>query len=91
MEIVQYEPDGWSMREKGKFMSDARISKRILHLGILVGAVEPAMQFYGGVLGFQEIWRGSRDGKILSWINMKVPDGGDYLEFMLYDKIPAPG
>ncbi len=90
VEIVQYEPAGWSVREKGKYMGDARISKRILHLGILVGALEPAMQFYGGVLGFQEIWRGSKDGKVLSWVNMKVPDGTDYLEFMLYDKLPAP-
>ncbi len=89
VEIVQYEPDGWSVREKGKFMGDARISNRILHLGILVGSLEPAMQFYGGILGFREIWRGSKDGKQLSWVNMKVPDGDDYVEVMLYDKLPA--
>jgi hypothetical protein len=33
------------------------------------------MKFYGGILGFQEIWRGSKDGKVLSWVNMKVPEG----------------
>ena len=58
------------------------------HLGIIVGALEPAMKFYGGILGFQEIWRGSKDGKVLSWVNMKVPEGNDYLEFMLYDQMP---
>jgi catechol 2,3-dioxygenase-like lactoylglutathione lyase family enzyme len=46
------------------------------------------MKFYGGILGFQEIWRGSKDGKVLSWVNLKVPEGNDYLEFMLYDKMP---
>ena len=83
VEIVQYEPDGWSMRDKGKYMTDARVSTRMSHLGIIVAALEPAMQFYRDILGFQETWRGSRDGKVLSWVNMKVPDGDDYIEFML--------
>jgi len=88
VEIVQYEADGWSVRETGKFMDGPRISPRITHLGIIVGALEPAMKFYRDILGFQEIWRGSKDGKVLSWVNMKVPEGNDYLEFMLYDRMP---
>ncbi len=90
VEIVQYEPDGWSVRENGKFMSSARVSDRILHLGIIVGDLKAANEFYGGILGFHEIWRGSRDGKVLSWTNMQVPYGDDYLEFMLYKDLPAP-
>ncbi|MBC8167683.1 MAG: VOC family protein [Bryobacteraceae bacterium] len=89
VEIVQYEPDGWTIRDKGKAMDGPRISTRMLHLGILVGALEPAMKFYRDILGFEEIWRGSRDPKRLDWVNMKVPDGNDYIEFMLYDQIPA--
>jgi lactoylglutathione lyase len=92
VEIVQYEPDGFSMREKGKFMDEnqggPRISRRMSHLGIIVATLEPAMKFYGGILGFKETWRGSKDGKVLNWVNMKVPDGEDYLEFMLYDQMP---
>ena len=84
VEIVEYQPDSWTRREKGKFMPDTRISTRIVHLGVLVGAVDPALKFYRDVLGFQEFWRGSSTGKVLSWINMRVPDGNDYLEFMLY-------
>ncbi len=90
VEIVQYEPDGWSMREKGKYMDDGRVSRRIMHLGILVGALEPAMQFYRDTLGFRETWRGSRDGKVLDWVNLQAPDGDDYIEFMLYKTLPAP-
>lgn len=90
VEIVQYEPDGWSMRDKGKALDGPRLSTRMMHVGILVGALEPAMRFYRDILGFEEIWRGSRDGKRLDWVNMKVPDGADYIEFMLYDQIPAP-
>jgi lactoylglutathione lyase len=48
------------------------------------------MQFYKGVLGFEEFWRGSRENKILNWINMKMPDSTDYVEFMLQDPIPEP-
>ena len=48
------------------------------------------MKFYRDLLGFQETWRGSRDEKQLNWVNMKVPDGDDYIEFMLYAQMPDP-
>ena len=90
VEIVQYEPDGWTMREAGKHMSDERISKHMMHVGIIVTDLDRANKFYGDILGFKEIWRGSKDGKVLSWTNMKVPDGDDYIEFMLYKEPPPP-
>lgn len=46
------------------------------------------MKFYRDVLGFVETWRGARDPKRLDWVNMRVPDGDDYVEFMLYDQLP---
>lgn len=88
MEIVQYEADSWTRREKGKYLPDIRISQHMAHVGVLVGALDPAMKFYHDVLGFQEFWRGSSSGKVLSWVNMRVPDGDDYLEFMLYSAPP---
>ncbi len=88
VEIVQYEPDSWTLREKGNFLDGPRVSTRIAHVGIAVGTLDDAMKFYGDVLGLQEIWRGSREGKVLDWVNMRVPDGKDYLEFMLYDEKP---
>jgi catechol 2,3-dioxygenase-like lactoylglutathione lyase family enzyme len=87
VEFVQYMPDGWTVREKGKHMSQGA-SSRMLHIGILVGSLDASMKFYGEVLGFTELWRGSRDGKVLDWVNMKVPDGDDYIEFMLYKDLP---
>ena len=89
VEIVQYEPDGWSMREKGKFMNDNRAADHMSHVGVIVASLDPALKFYGDILGCQEIWRGSQNGKILSWVNMKVPDGDDWVEFMLYDQFPG--
>ena len=90
LEIVEYASDGWSMREKGNFMPASRISQHLLHAGVLVGNLDAALHFYGDVLGFHEIWRGSSDGQTLSWVNMRVPDGSDYIEFMLYRDLPAP-
>ncbi len=89
VEIVQYEPDGWTVREKGKFLPDTRVSNRMMHIGVLIRELDPAMKFYRDVLGFQETWRGGGSPKQLSWVNMRVPDGEDYLEFMLYDKPPT--
>ena len=89
IEFTQYLPGGASIREKGKFGPN-RISDRMAHAGILVGSLERAAQFYRDILGFQETWRGSRDQKQLNWVNLKVPDGDDYIEFMLYNKLPEP-
>ena len=88
VKIVQYEPDSWTRREEGKFMPDTRISTQMAHVGVLVGALEPSLKFYRDILGFQEFWRGSSSGTELSWVNMRVPDAQDYLEFMLYSKPP---
>ncbi len=90
VEIVQYEPDGWTVREKGRHLPPGRISNRIMHVGIIVTEYDAVMRFYTEVLGFTEIWRGGRDPKVLSWVNLKVPDGEDYIELMLYAAPPEP-
>ena len=89
VELVQYLPDGWTRQAAGKFMPDTRVSIRIRHVGIIVTNLESSLRFYCGVLGFKEIWRGSRSTNLLSWVNLKVPDGDDYLELMLYTNPPA--
>ena len=88
VEFVQYMPDGWTMREKGKFLADTRVSQRMSHVGVMVGSLDASLKFYGELLGFKEIWRGGA-GKTLSWVNLQVPDGNDYVEFMLYEKYPS--
>src|SRR5258706_14078637 len=89
VEIVQYQPDSWTKREQGKYMPDTRVSTRMAHVGVMVGALEPSLKFYRDILGFREFWRGSSSGTELSWVNMRVPDGDDYLELMLYSQPDA--
>lgn len=88
VEITEYTPSGATMRANARHMGPQKISARMAHAGILVGSLDPAIRFYRDILGFEETWRGSRDGKVLSWVNMKVPNGDDYIEFMLYDALP---
>ncbi len=90
VEIVQYPPDSWTTKANGKFLSSKRISQRMMHVGIIVTRLPEEMDFYTKVLGFEETWRGSSNGKVLSWINLKLPDGSDYVEFMLHQEAPAP-
>lgn len=84
VEFVQSLPDGVEAKAAGKFMPASRVSSKIYHVGFLVGNTRKSMDFYGRILGFQETWRGGSNPKELSWINMRVPDGQDYVEFMLY-------
>jgi len=90
VEMVQYMPDSWTARDKGKLMPATRISDHIMHVGILCGDLEKSMAFYGGILGFREFWRGSGSPNMLSWVNIRPAEGQDYIELMLYNKLPAP-
>jgi len=63
--------------------ADRRLSRRILHIGLTIRDAVAADRFYKDALGFSEIWRGGRPEGAINWINMRVPEGTDYLEYML--------
>jgi lactoylglutathione lyase len=90
LEFVQYLPDGATLRAKGMHLGANRISVTMPHYGILVGKLDDSLKFYRDVLGLRETWRGSRDGKVLNWVNLQVPGSDDYIELMLYDTLPEP-
>ena len=89
LEFVQTLPTGMEAQNAGKFMPSTRVADAIYHVGFLVGNSEKSIAFYHNVLGFREIWRGASQPDELSWINMQVPDGTDYVEFMLYRTLPT--
>ena len=88
IEFVQSLPTGIEAQNNGKFLPPTRIADSIYHVGFLVGNLDKSLKFYEGVLGFTETWRGSSNQKELSWVNLKVPDGNDYIELMLYRDHP---
>jgi catechol 2,3-dioxygenase-like lactoylglutathione lyase family enzyme len=65
------------------------VAVKMSHVGFMVADIDSAMKFYHDVLGFEETWRGSKDGKNVTWVNLKVPNGGEYIELMLYDEEPS--
>jgi lactoylglutathione lyase len=89
VEFSQPQPASVEAQGAGKFLPATRISDRLYHVGFLVGDTRRSLDFYGNILGFQEFWRGSGSPSQLSWINMRVPDGSDYVELMLYARLPA--
>jgi lactoylglutathione lyase len=64
------------------------ISTRILHAGITVNNLSAIDAFYKDILGFSEIWRGGANDSITSWINMRLPESTDYIEYMLVNTPP---
>lgn len=90
LEFVQYMPQGKTAQDYRKHLGPDRVSVHMTHSGLIVTDLDPEYRFYTDVLGFTETWRGSSDGKTLSWINLKSPDSADYVEFMLYAEPPAP-
>jgi lactoylglutathione lyase len=65
--------------------SASALSARLLHAGVTVRDEAAASGFYHDVLAMDEIWRGGADPAKTSWVNMRVPEGTDYLEYMLRD------
>ena len=83
IEIQQYTPEGWIVRDQGKFLPETRISNHIAHAAVIVDDIVASQHFYCDILGFKESWRGSADGKELSWLHVKMPDSPDFVELML--------
>jgi catechol 2,3-dioxygenase-like lactoylglutathione lyase family enzyme len=59
------------------------LSDRIIHVGYMVHSRSAEDAFYRTVLGFRPYWYGGRDDKDVSWISQQVPDGTDWLEYMM--------
>ena len=84
IEFVQTE---WPPEPAGT-RSRAALSERVLHAGLTIRDEQRAHTFYKDVLGFSEIWRGGRPEGVTQWVNMRVPDGTEYLEYMLISSQP---
>lgn len=63
--------------------SENPLSTRVIHIGYLVhdAAVEDA--FYRTLLGFRPYWHGGMKEGVTDWISQQVPEGTDWLEYML--------
>jgi len=90
VEFVQYMPGGLHASHFGKLMPDTRISQRMIHVGVTIHDRAAADKFYRDILGFKEIWHGGMTDERTDWVDMRVPDGTDWLEYMLNVHNPSP-
>ena len=66
--------------------SDQTITEHIIHAGFVVRSNARIDHFYKDILGFHVYWHGGmKDGED-NWVDMQVPDGTDWIEYML--KVP---
>ena len=62
-------------------------SRRMIHAGFMVRDRAMGDAFYKDILGFHVYWQGGMQPGRTDWCAMQVPDGTDWLEYML--NVPA--
>jgi len=67
--------------------SSQSLSNHIMHAGYLVRNRAALDRFYQDILGFHLYWQGGNPDTRIDWVMMQVPDGTDWIEYMLY--LPA--
>jgi catechol 2,3-dioxygenase-like lactoylglutathione lyase family enzyme len=90
IEFVQYAPNGLHGSKFGTLMPDTRVSTHMIHGGFIVHSREAEDKFYKDILGFKLMWYGGMKDDQVSWVDMRVPDGSDWLEYMLGVNNPTP-
>ena len=59
------------------------IGRRMIHCGMLVRDRAKEDTFYRGLLGFRPYWYGGMRAGKTDWVSQQVPDGHDWIEYML--------
>lgn len=60
-----------------------KMSKHVIHIGYLVHDPDAEDTFYRALLGFRPYWHGAMKDEGVDWVSQQVPDGTDWLEYML--------
>jgi catechol 2,3-dioxygenase-like lactoylglutathione lyase family enzyme len=67
------------------------VGHHVIHVGMAIRDRSEADQFYRDVLGFRLYWHGGVDPEKTDWVSMQVPDGTDWLEYMLTSGVSGSG
>ena len=87
--ITVADPEGHRIEfiERGKVevpaSPDSTVSRHMIHVGFLVHNRDAEDHFYRDLLGFHLYWHGGMQPGATDWVAMQVPDGTDWLEYML--------
>lgn len=64
------------------------LSRHMIHVGLIIHDRAREDLFFRSVLGFRPYWFGGMRDDVPTWISLQVPDGTDWLEYMI---VGAPG
>ncbi len=59
------------------------IGHHIIHVGFLVHSRAAQDKFYRELLGFKPYWYGGMQDDKVDWVSQQVPDGHDWVEYMM--------
>lgn len=78
--VVQFVQSG---RQMSMPASAKPIGTRVIHVGYLVHNRANEDRFYKDVLGFRAYWYGAMHPDHVDWVSQQVPDGHDWIEYMM--------
>lgn len=90
IEFVQYLKGGLHESKFGTLVPGTRVSNHMIHAGFIVHDRAAEDKFYHDILGFDVMWFGGMKDDQVSWVDMRVPDGSDWIEYMLGNDNPTP-
>lgn len=67
----------------GVRLSPWAVGSHIIHIGYLVHNRATEDRFYRRLLGFRPYWFGAMKEGAVDWVSQQVPDGHDWLEYMM--------
>ena len=69
--------------KQGVGAAPVQTSRRIIHTGYGVHDRQVEDTFYHTLLGFRPYWYGGSHPDKIDWVSLQVPEGSDWLEYML--------
>ena len=79
LEFLQLNSNGIA----GSISGGPPIAGKLIHAGWVVKDRGAMDKFYRDVLGFHLYWQGGMKDDRVDWVSMQVPDGTDWIEYML--------
>ncbi|HSU31936.1 MAG TPA: VOC family protein [Bryobacteraceae bacterium] len=90
IEFVQYMPGSLHRSKFGTLLPTTRVSDHMIHAGFVVHDRAAEDHLYKDILGFKVMWYGGMKDDEVNWVDMRVPNGSDWLEYMLRVNNPSP-
>ena len=89
LSLMVKDPEGHAIEFVERSQDDSAVpapnavSHHMIHAGFLVYDQAAEDHFYREVLGFRPYWHGGMRDNETDWVSLQVPDGTDWLEYML--------